>query len=48
VRSIAASQAASVPFLLLMVFVPLVLPGLPLVVAFFIIRDAFYSISNPI
>ena len=30
-----------------MVFVPLALPGLPLVVAFFIIRDAFYSISNP-
>ena len=48
VRSIAASQAASVPFLLLMVFVPLVLPGLPMVVAFFIIHDAFYSISNPI
>ena len=30
------------------VFGPLALPGLPLVVAFFIIRDAFYSISNPI
>ncbi|PKB83712.1 MAG: hypothetical protein BZY88_01340 [SAR202 cluster bacterium Io17-Chloro-G9] len=48
VRSIAITQLASVPFLLLMIFVPLVIPGLPLVVIFFILRDALYSISNPV
>ena len=48
VRSIAITQTASVPFLLLMVAVPLALPGLPLVVVFFILRDALYGISMPI
>ena len=48
VRSIAITQLASVPFLLLMIFVPLAIPGLPLVVVFFILRDALYSISNPV
>ena len=48
VRSIFATQAASVPFLLLMVLVPLAIPGLPLVVVFFLLRDAVYSISMPI
>ncbi len=48
VRSILLTQVASVPFLMLMVFVPLVVPGLPLVVAFFFLRDAFYSVSMPI
>ena len=48
VKSIAITQLASVPFLLLMIFVPLAVPGLPLVVMFFILRDALYSISNPV
>ena len=48
VRSIVITQLASVPFLLLMIFVPLAIPGLPLVVVFFILRDALYSISNPV
>jgi MFS family permease len=48
IRSIAATQLVSVPFLMLMVFVPLLVPGLPLVVAFFLIHEAFYSIAMPI
>jgi MFS family permease len=48
IRSIVATQLASVPFLVLMVIVPLMVPGLPFVIAFFFLRDAFYSISMPI
>ncbi len=48
VITIVIPQVASVPFLVLMVFVPLALPGLPLVVVFFFLRDALYSISMPV
>ncbi len=48
VRSIVVTQIASVPFLVLMVAVPMAVAGLPLVVAFFLLRDAFYSLSMPI
>jgi len=48
IRSIAATQLVSVPFLLLMVIVPMLVPGLPLVVVFFLLHDAFYSMSMPI
>tara|TARA_B100000315_G_scaffold229960_1_gene239959 strand:+ start:20669 stop:21994 length:1326 start_codon:yes stop_codon:yes gene_type:complete len=48
VRSIVVTQIVSVPFLVLMVAAPMVVTGLPLVVAFFLLRDAFYSLSMPI
>ena len=48
IRSIAATQLVSVPFLMLMVFVPLLVSGLPFVIAFFLVHEAFYSISMPI
>ena len=48
VRTIVIPQIASTPFLMLMVLVPLAVSGLPLVVVFFFLRDAFYSISMPV
>ncbi len=46
-RSIVATQLASAPFLMLMVLVPAIVPGLPIVVVFLLLRDASYSISMP-
>jgi MFS family permease len=46
-RSIVVTQLASAPFLMLMVLVPAVVPGLPIVVVFLLFRDACYSISMP-
>jgi len=46
-RSIVLAQLASAPFLMLMVLVPAVVPGLPIVVVFLLLRDACYSISMP-
>ena len=46
-RSIVVTQLASAPFLMLMVLVPAVVSGLPIVVMFLLLRDASYSISMP-